>query len=96
MSQPHVYVRIQPREYASSDDRCVTVNLSHILLSETLCVLDFPDPNAGIAAMLYTNEATVERVTAMRRDAAELLSKTLTKATIAAFGQRDTRMGYPK
>lgn len=94
--EPHVSVHLQVAEYPSERDVTTRVNLDESLIYDAIQPLDFPSPDAGIAAMLCSDTVTIRRVTRSREEAAKIISKALTKALLDAMSARDTQMGYTK
>lgn len=96
MSKPHISVHVQVGEYPSDRDVDVRLNLDESLVRNTYRSLDFPSPDAGIAAMLCDSAVTIERVTKSREEAAKWIAKPLLNLILDSMGLHDTQMGYPK
>ncbi len=73
----------------------VTRPISDELIRRTYQRLDFPSEDAGIAALLCTDPGTLRTVVKIRKDAAALIAKTVSRALLDTMESHDTLMGYP-
>lgn len=69
--------------------------ISDNIVRKAYSKLDFPSPNAGIAALFCTDPGTIRTVMAIRKDAASLIAKEISRALLDTMTAKDTLMGYP-
>lgn len=91
-----IFVRLEAGHYPGVADFEVALPIEGAFVRDALVPLDWPSEDAGIAEMLCSPRATIERVMASRAEISKKLTPILARALMDAMGAKDTEMGYPK
>ena len=79
-------------------DKVITrsINLDPTIIGRAMMPIDFPKPNSDvIEKMLCTDEVTISFVLEERKNIANSISDSLSKAIVDLLCNEDTIMGYP-